>query len=267
MQRPTAPYRNLKLDHIAETASRLERRIVERFPDAGLARVAQELQTLVKEAASRALRFRRPHRGLRCIAILLVVGLVAAVVFAGLQIDQDQEHLRELFHPDSFIQTLESTLATVVFLGAAIVFLMSLEQRWKRRQALEAIRELRSIAHIIDMHQLTKDPESTLRQGPATPSSPKRTLTPFLLSRYLDYCSEMLSLVSKVAAIYVQDFPDHEALAAVDQLTSLTTNLSQNIWQKMNILDRAAEEERASTRNPSSGGAQPSSDVSPNSGN
>ena len=32
------------------------------------------------------------------------------------------------------------------------------------------------------------------------PSSPKRLLSPFELTRYLDYCSEMLSLAAKVAA-------------------------------------------------------------------
>ena len=57
------------------------------------------------------------------------------------------------------------------------------------------------MAHIVDMHQLTKDPERLLQGGPATPSSPQRTMTPFELGRYLDYSSEMLSMISKTAAI------------------------------------------------------------------
>jgi hypothetical protein len=48
----------------------------------------------------------------------------------------------------------------------------------------------------------------------------------------------MLALVSKIAALYVQSFPDSQALAAVDEIESLTTGLSQKIWQKMVILDR-----------------------------
>jgi hypothetical protein len=218
MSEPNERYRSLQLERVVDTAARLEKRIGERFPDAGLRNVARELRTIAGEAIERAAKFRRPHLGLRFVAFVLLAGLVAGVVAAAANVDQDREHWRELFHPDSFVQTIESGLAIVVFLGAAIVFLASLEQRWKRKKALEAV-----------------------RQGPATPSSPKRLLTPFLLSRYLDYCSELLSLVSKVAAMYVQDFPDREALAAVDQLTSLTNELSGNIWQKMNILDRAAE--------------------------
>jgi hypothetical protein len=74
-----------------------------------------------------------------------------------------------------------------------------------------------------------------------TASSPKRSLTTFQLSRYLDYCSELLSLISKIGAIYVQEFPDPDALEAVDQLSNLTNGLTRNIWQKIMILDRAVE--------------------------
>jgi len=92
------------------------------------------------------------------------------------------------------------------------------------------------MAHIIDMHQLTKDPERAVGQGPATESSPQLQLSSFELGRYLDYCREMLSLTGKVAALYVQDFEDGVALQAVNEIEDLTTGLSQKIWQKMMIL-------------------------------
>ena len=109
------------------------------------------------------------------------------------------------------------------------------------------------MAHIVDMHQLTKDPERLLQGGPATPSSPQRTMTPFELGRYLDYSSEMLSMISKTAAIYVQEFPDSVALDAVNEITSLTNGLSRNIWQKIMLLDRletACHTGNESTQNP-----------------
>jgi hypothetical protein len=62
-------------------------------------------------------------------------------------------------------------------------------------------------------------------------------MSPFELGRYLDYCSELLSLVSKTGASYVQQFPDPQAIEAVDGLTTLTTDLSRNIWQKIMILE------------------------------
>ena len=67
---------------------------------------------------------------------------------------------------------------------------------------------LRSLAHIVDMHQLTKDPYQLLDAGPETASSPKRTLKGFELSRYLIYCTELLAHIGKVAALHVQNFDD-----------------------------------------------------------
>ena len=104
---------------------------------------------------------------------------------------------------------------------------------------MKAIHELRALAHIIDMHQLTKDPHVITNPGGQTKSSPKRTMTDFELSRYLDYCSEMLSLIGKVAALYVQRFDDPVALSAVDQIEDLTTGLSRKIWQKIMIINQA----------------------------
>ena len=63
-------------------------------------------------------------------------------------------------------------------------------------------------------------------------------MTTFELGRYLDYCTELLSIIGKVAAIYVQEFPDPAAVEAADELTRLTTDLTRNIWQKIMILDR-----------------------------
>ena len=56
------------------------------------------------------------------------------------------------------------------------------------------------------------------------------------LARYLDYCSEMLSLTGKVAALYVQNFEDGVALQAVNEIEDLTTGLSRKIWQKLTIV-------------------------------
>jgi hypothetical protein len=58
----------------------------------------------------------------------------------------------------------------------------------------------------------------------------------FELSRYLDYCSEALSLTGKVAALYLKGFDDPVALQAVNEVEDLTTGLARKIWQKLTIL-------------------------------
>ncbi len=102
-------------------------------------------------------------------------------------------------------------------IGAAIVFLVSLETRGKRRRVTEALNRLRSVAHVIDAHQLTKEPWAS-NGLPSTAHSPKRALEPPMLARYLDYCSELLSLSSKLGFLYVQSFPDTEGAANLEQL-------------------------------------------------
>ena len=60
----------------------------------------------------------------------------------------------------------------------------------------------------------------------------------FELNRYLDYCSEMLSLVSKIGALYVQSVPDRDALSAVDEIENLAidpkhSELKSSLWAEL----------------------------------
>jgi len=123
----------------------------------------------------------------------------------------------------------------VLLIGAAIFFIFTIEKRYKRTRALKALHELRSIAHIIDMHQLTKDPHRIMAKPLFTGEglSPKLNMTPFQLRRYLDYCSEMLALTGKIAAVYVQQFDDAVAIGSASELETLSSGLSSKIWQKM----------------------------------
>jgi hypothetical protein len=239
-----AQFRVLIPERIVATASQLERRIAERFPNAGLRTVARDLCVVAQEAVATSQSIRRPKYLLR----LAIAGLLTALfglltpmtvfLFQGLAAELNENP--DAASVEERIQAVEAVLGSTVFIGAAVVYLWSLERRWKRERLLAAMRSLRALAHIVDMHQLTKDPETTTR-GMPTASSPQRSLTTFELSRYLDYCSEMLSLISKIGAIYVQEFPDPDAIEAADQLANLTNGLSRNIWQKIMILDRAIE--------------------------
>ena len=138
-----------------------------------------------------------------------------------------------------FVLVLESGINDVVLNGAAVFFLITVDARLKRRRGLIALHELRALAHIIDMHQLTKDPEQLLSGSRTTPSSPRREMSSAELGRYLDYCSEMLALTGKVATIYVAEFDDPVVLAAVTEVENLTTGLSRKVWQKLMVLHRA----------------------------
>lgn len=226
-------YRTLDTEKIVETIATLERRIGERFPGAGIARVCQELAGIARETHQRLERIARPNFALRIASgTVLVAGIALLLYVAGIVFRLKAENA-DLF---GVMQGIEASVNLIIVIGAALFSLMTLEARWKRKQALGDLHELRSIVHVIDMHQLTKDPCTDLAVTPPTPSSPPRLLTPAELLRYLDYCSEMLSLTAKVAALYAQNSVDSAVIEAVNDLERLTTNLSAKIWQKITIV-------------------------------
>jgi hypothetical protein len=241
-------YRELDSQRILATTRALSQRVAERFPDSGLSRVAGELLTTAEESEVRLQRLRRPHWPTRLGVGIAIVILAAIAVAAALtlRLAPGIEGAGEL------LQVVESGINDALFIGLAIFFLVTLEGRFKRRAALSALHELRSIAHIVDMHQLTKDPEYVLSPQMATTSSPTRSMTRFELARYFDYCSELLSLTSKLAALHAQYLNDPVVLAAVNDVESLAGQLSGKIWQKIMLLDTIAlgTEVRAAPRPP-----------------
>ena len=229
-------YRSLDSEKILATIETLSRRIAERFPGSGLNKVCEELLTIAGESQRRTAWIAKPQKALRLIVGALVVLLVSALLF----VLANASWPRNGFDLVVLVQVSEAGLNVFLLLSAAILFLVTAETRIKRRRALKAIHELRALAHVIDMHQLTKDPERLMARRAATASSPKQDLTQFELGRYLDYCSEMLSLIGKLAALYVQKFDDPVALAAVNEVEDLTTGLSRKIWQKIMIINSDA---------------------------
>jgi hypothetical protein len=251
MSSTAAKFRRLDSDKIIETVRTLHARIEERFPGSGLGRVIGELQQVAEETVGRTRWIQKPHLLLRCVAAVLSLGIIILLAFLI-------AHVRQFNFEDftNSVQALDSSISSVVFVGAAILFFLNWEHRIKRDRALKAIHELRALAHIVDMHQLTKDPESYAGQGRASARTGKRRMTPFELNRYLDYCSDALALISKIAALYVQGFQDPVLLDAVDDVEDLTAGFSRKIWQKITILEnlRRALHGGATAQSPESDG-------------
>ncbi|HEY3814202.1 MAG TPA: hypothetical protein VGL66_13335 [Caulobacteraceae bacterium] len=223
----------LKAAKVVQTLERLHARIRERFPDAGLTQVAQELVDIAKATSARARRVSEPFVLLRAavgVVIVATIGLLGWVV-----IHSPLQNLT--LSPDitALAQGLNAVVNLLVIAAGSTWFLMSLEQRLKRRRALKDLHELRSFAHVIDMHQLTKDPTVVLSKQ-RTSSSPAREMTRFQLTRYLEYCAEMLALIGKLAALYSEYTRDPQIVGAVNDVENLSTDLGRKIWQKITIL-------------------------------
>ena len=232
------PYRQLDAEKTIETLRTLRNRIAERFDSSSLSRVAGELCELAGESRNKIAWIDRPHRGLRFAIVLVIVVSVALIVLGANELVRQAD---DNFGLAETVGLIDALLNEIIVGGAALLFLFSLEVRVKRTRALQVLHDLRAMSHVIDMHQLTKDPSQILNAAAApTKSSPKRVLTPFLLTRYLDYCSELLSLIGKLAALYAQSLPDPVVVAAVNDIETLTNGLSRKIWQKIVMLDDVA---------------------------
>lgn len=224
-------YRTLNAAKLLETSDRLHKRIVARYPDAGLGEVASELTATVREGVKRAAEISSPNVPLR---IGLLVLLILVVLFVVLSLSRDPDPGTRL---GRVWLLLDTTRGAAVYLMVVVVFFWTLETRFKRRKALTAIHELRALAHVIDMHQLPKDPEQ-FNDSTEIIDVGDRKMDPVSMAHYLHFCTELLAVVSKIGQLYVQDFPDGTSLAAVDQVETLAANLSQKIWQKLMIIDR-----------------------------
>lgn len=226
-------YRSLDSEKIIATIERLRTRVDERFPGSGLGRVCKELLTIAGESKQRSAWIAKPQKSLRALVGVLIalIVLVLVMLLANASLPTNRYDFVAL------LQASEAGINVFIILGATILFLITFEVRIKRSRALKAIHELRALAHVIDMHQLTKDPERFLGGESETTTSTKQSLNPTQLVRYLDYCSDMLSLIGKLAALYVQKFDDPVALAAVNEVEALTTGLSRKIWQKIVIVN------------------------------
>lgn len=227
---------------IVQTIERLHARIEARFPRSSLSNVCDELIETAKLTAKRARKSNRAFISTRLISVML------GVVWLGVMVNLASfVNWRAVLQRDDIVslaQALESVVNLSLLMGGAIWFVWTRETALKRKRVFHALYQLRSLAHVIDMHQLTKDPSVEMGTYTATAVSPERLLNDFELSRYLDYCTEMLALIAKLAALYAGQTEDSEILAASNDIENLTTNLGRKIWQKIMIISQITETNR-----------------------
>jgi len=228
-------YRDIDFIKVGDTLTQLKMRVEERFEQNGLLKVCEELIEIAEETKPNLALISKPNYWLRgSVAAIISVG----IIFIGYALNQFEFADTKATFAE-VIQISESAVNDVILVSLAIFFLTSLETRMKRAKIVASLNELRAIAHIVDMHQLTKDPTELGESNRRTASSPKRYLNAYELKRYLDYCSEMLAIIGKIAALYAQNFPDATIISSVNEIESLTSGISRKAWQKIMILQQS----------------------------
>jgi len=226
----------LEAPAVKETVEALYGRIEARFPKRGLLGACGDLVKLVDEVQDVAGAGQRRIRVARVVSRVVMVVVIAvtlvALVFAARDAITGDEDLSSV----DVLDVAGTAIQDVVYAAIAIFFLWSFPERLERSRLLGLLHQLRSTAHVIDMHQLTKDPEQLKPSFRPTAKSTRLDMTRDEVERYLDYCSEMLSLVGKTAALCAEESRDAVILETVSTIENLTVGLSRKIWQKISNL-------------------------------
>jgi len=229
-------YRTLDPAKIIATAEALELRVAERFPDSGLRKVAAELVSLSRDLTGTAKALEAPIWWLRALIGFAILAGGSVFLFVGTFLSFDRISTGAF----DFVQGIEASLNTLILAALGFLALVRAEERIKRKRVFRALHGLRSLIHVIDMHQLTKDPVALSANFKPTANSPARITNKADLARYLDYCSEMLSITGKLAALFAQSVNDDVVVDAVNDIESLGSNLSRKIWQKIMMIEDTA---------------------------
>lgn len=231
---PARPH-HLDGERVHGTVVDLQGRIDARFAGHGLSGVAADLVELVQrvdqqteDTHRRIARTKVVARAAAAVVLLLALALLALGLRHGLAHSPGQVA--------TWVTLVESTINNLVFVAIAVVFLWAFPERRERAGLLALLHQLRSLAHVVDMHQLTKEP-GRFRPGyrPTAKSQPQ-WLTVDQMHDYLSYCTELLSLVGKTAALCAERSSDGTVLDTVSDVETLTTELSTQVAQKRALL-------------------------------
>jgi hypothetical protein len=163
-------YSSLDADRIEATLVTLSHRIEERFPNRGLTKLCQHLLAIAREDKRTLAWVAKPNVWLRAGVALAIISGIAGLIWFAFSLPR----FRVEDEVSNVLQGVDAAVNTIALSGAASWFLLNLESRWRRRAVLRDLHELRSVAHVVDMHQLTKDPAQLHSVYASTASSQTR---------------------------------------------------------------------------------------------
>lgn len=231
-------YRALDPHHLRRTTTKIIDQIDETFPGSGLSGVGAAFRGLTDESLEKVNDLNTPIWRIRILSgILILITLLVVVVLPLTLTFQDS-----FTSWADFLEGTDAGFHLLAIIGGGIYFIASWERRVKRNLALDALSELRAMAHIIDMHQISKDPGlEHITPLPEGQVDTRTVRSDAELALYLDFSSDMLSIVGKLASLYAKKLHDRDVLDAVNEIESLTNGLCGKLWQKIMIINHMAE--------------------------
>ena len=115
---------------------------------------------------------------------------------------------------------------SLILLAGALWFLITIENRIKRRKALMYIEELREFLHVIDVTQLFYTP-LVYNPDPAA----ARTSATFDYTYFL-FCTQMLGVISNLAPLYTRGAANDSILRAASEVEMLANAITVKLLSK-----------------------------------
>ena len=132
----------------------------------------------------------------------------------------------------------------MVALAGALWFLITLEARLKRKRALDSLQELREFIHVIDATQRYYTPD-LYRQDGEGPSHSRRFDHTYLL-----FCSQMLGVISNLAALYTRGSAGDSIMRASADIEMFATALTSKLYAKAEFVRLSATSRSVSEEGP-----------------
>ena len=211
-------YRELRPESLRKTLKLFSKHISEKFPGSGLSGVSTELEETALVCIETSGKLFRPLWGLRIAVWFCVVLLISLPLDALLLLDTPIK-FDSLSDFTQLMQAADAGFNLLLLLAGAALFLTSVESRIKRQRALVVLDELRSLAHVVDMHQVGKDPAMDIPlvdTGSREAAGSQTIRSTADLWHYLSFCTDLLSMVGKLAALFAQVQNDRKVLNTVN---------------------------------------------------
>src|SRR5262245_51857246 len=127
-------YRTLNASKIIDTLEAMERRIAARFYNSGLAKVCNELTAVARESSARVEKIGRRNLPLRIAVAAILAGGVWLLVQITPLLSFEKVTADNVY---SVLQGVDAAMNILVLMSAAIFFLITVEERVKRKRALD----------------------------------------------------------------------------------------------------------------------------------
>jgi hypothetical protein len=222
----------LDASKIVETAKNLANDINARLPESSLAALAEDLTKVAVATRTRGRHAQRP-----ILAIRVVSALAIGLAVVGLWYLARHLHARWEFGTiGELFGALTAGFNLLVLLAGALWFCATLEARFKRKETLEYIQELREFAHVIDVTQLYYTPGLYRSHHEASPGKMAIDET------YLLYCTQMLGVIGNLAPLYTRGATGDSILRAASEVQMLAMAIATKHLAKAEAARRMSEE-------------------------